>query len=608
MLRRLALQIVLGATLLPASLAGDVAFHFTEVGAQRGILPFDLVLAPMMGVGAAAADYDGDGDVDFFVPNGAGDPPHLYRNDDGVFVEVAAEVGIQTSEYQRCALWFDFDGDHDLDLVIGSDDYLMFTGVEFPYRLFRQDSGGSFTDVTLESGLVSSAASGAHRGGISAGDINRDGYLDLIATMWNGAPQLFLNNGDSTFDDISVSSGLLDADLQNNTWEALFHDFDGDGYEDIYLLVDFYGNKLYRNNQDNTFTDIAEESGSDVHMHSMGVAFGDYDNDGDFDLYITNIDFPDVPIQNVLLTNVAESGVMLFEDQTAELRVGDGGWGWGTTFFDADRDQWLDLASTNGWSFGAGHVDDTTRFFRNRLPETGAFEDQSVEVTIDDPLWGSCLVAFDYDRDGDQDLLQTIVPGPMSGSAIRLLENDIDEMDPSSGYLVVKPRMSGPNHLAIGAVVRAQVGELTLSRPITAGVSFMGQEPAEAFFGLGDADTANVIVEFPDGSRTVVSGVAANQVIEVQPPQFICGDVNSDAIVELSDAVYLLSYLYVDGPNVNCQDAADADGNNVVDLSDALYLFGYLFGGPPPAGPFPECGHDLTPYDGTHCRQPSPCP
>ncbi len=603
------LPLVLVAAASPALRAGDVAFHFTEVGAQRGILPFDLGSTPMMGLGLAAADYDGDGDIDFFVPNGAGGPPHLYRNDDGVFVEVAAQVGIQTSEHQRSALWFDYDGDHDLDLVIGNDDYLLFTGVEFPYRLFRQDADGSFSDVTLSSGLVASAAAGAHRGGISVGDINQDGYLDLIGTMWNGAPQLFLNGGDGTFSDISDASGLLDADFQNNTWQALFHDFDGDGYEDIYLLVDFYGNRLYRNNGDNTFTDIAAESGSDIHMHSMGGAMGDYDNDGDFDIYITNIDFPGVPIQNVMLTNLTEPGSVLFENQTTELGVGDGGWGWGTTFFDADRDQWLDLASTNGWSFGVGHVDDTTRFFRNLLPETGAFEDQSAEVTIDDALWGSCLVALDYDRDGDQDLLQTVVPGPMSGSAIRLLENDIDVTDPSSGYLVVKPRMSGSNHRAIGAVVRAEVGGVTLSRPITAGTSFMGQEPAEAFFGLGDADTAHVTVEFPDGSQTVVVGVAANQVIDVQPPRFICGDVNSDAFVDIADAVYLLSYLYLDGPVISCQDAADADGSNTVDLGDVLHIFGYrLLGGPPPAAPFPGCGHDLTPYDGTHCRHQTPCP
>jgi hypothetical protein len=133
-------------------------------------------------------------------------------------------------------------------------------------------------------------------------------------------------------------------------------------------------------------------------------------------------------------------------------------------------------------------------------------------VNFADAYWGSCLIALDYDRDGDQDLVQACRGGPL-----RLLENRQAVGSTWGSWLIVRPRMGGPNRFAIGAVVRTEVGALQQMRLITAGTSYLGQEPAEAFFGLGTGVTsvAQVTVEWPDGTATVLQDVAANQIITV---------------------------------------------------------------------------------------------
>ncbi len=600
---RLGLLLVVSLAVSCSSLFAQPPHTFTDVTVAEGIAPFDLSPYVMMAHGVAAADYDDDGDVDIYLPNGGGGAGHLYRNDGAAFFEVGSVSGLLgTGDYARCALWFDYDGDHMLDLLVGYDDYLTFSGVSSSLRLFRQDVGGMFTDVTAGSGLDFQDELGVHRTGLAAGDINNDGFLDLAVASWGSYARVFLNGGDGTFDDITASCGIGDHEF---TWQPIFHDFDGDGRQDLHMMVDFEPNEMLINQGNNVFLDYAQYWGVDIAMNSMGVALCDRDNDLDFDLYVTNILFSDT--YNVMLEQLAPGD---FYDGGSGVQTADGGWSWGTTFTDVDLDGWPDLAVTNGWDLPA-FVDDPSRLFMNEIGTGGDFVDAGPDLGFDDEHWGSSLVSFDYDRDGDFDLLQTMVASWSGGETLRLYSNNASEAFPNAGYLVVQPRMPGPNHRAIGATVIVRSGSEFMTRVITAGTSCMGQEPAEASFGLGGVSAVDSIeVVFPDGSRTTIGGpVTANRVLVVEPPSFIRGDSNGDGSVDIADVVYLLSFMFSLGADLNCRDAGDSDDNEVLDLSDAIYLLSYqVLQGTPPVTPFPSCGTDPTPWGGLPCRTGGSCP
>lgn len=153
---------------------------------------------------------------------------------------------------------------------------------------------------------------------------------------------------------------------------------------------------------------------------------------------------------------------------------------------------------------------DASKFYLNLGGDPTTFVEESADVLFNDTYWGSALIAFDSDRDGDLDLVQVCADGPL-----RLLENR-QEKGSGGNYLVVKPRMPGPNHFAIGAVVRITVNGQQMMRLITAGTSYLGQEPAEAFFGLGTSNFVERLeINWPDGTVSVLWSIDSNQVLTV---------------------------------------------------------------------------------------------
>ncbi len=577
--------------------------RFEEVGGQRGIGTY--VMSRGLGGGVAVADFDDDGDMDIFVPNAQDVPDQLYRNlGDGRFEEIASSLGLASTTGDRCALWFDYDDDHKLDLLVTNDA----DDSDTVYVLYRQRKDGRFEDVTRAAGLHTGEWESRPRGwrsGPCAGDINNDGYLDLYLPSFRGDPSLLLNRGDGTFTDITRASGLRpDPGEGLQQHQAVMVDFSGDGLLDIYVARDFAPNLLWLNQGDGTFVDGALEAGAGNAMNDMGLAVSDYDGDGDPDIYITNVFGLDGG-HNVLLRNDSSSEGVRFTDVSRELGVDDGSWGWGACFLDVDNDGWLDIAATNGWD--GAWADDTSRLFWNLGGDDG-FTDVSAATGFDDTYWGSALVALDMDRDGDLDLLQTCKGGPL-----RLLENLPVAGDGKTpvrgGYLVVRPRLDGPNHRAIGAVVRARARGFEMTRWITAGTSYLGQEPAEAFFGLGDAGRVDsVTVEFPDGSRATLDDVSPNQVLVVMPPVFRRGDANTDGTVDISDALGILETLFSGNSQATCHDAADANDDTQVDISDAMFVLRVLFlvstGLPAPGAE--TCGADVT-ADDLGCPSYPPC-
>lgn len=556
-----------------SSAAGQVSF--VDASGAAGFLAFHM--AGGMTSGIAAEDFDGDGDVDLFVPNGRTYPDQFYENlGGGVFVENAATMGLASTENHRGALWVDYDGDHDLDLLVAGDNHLLSSGFTMSsMRLWQQQADGSFVERTTEAGLggllYPAAFGNTHLGGMAAGDLDEDGWVDIILTFWqtlNGGAlaHVFMNHGDGTFTDATATSGL--GAVAEAHWQPVIHDFNRDGWLDVFVAVDYTENRLWLNQHDGTFVGGAGPAKCDNAWNDMGVALGDYDNDGDFDLIVTNIyDDPTgssgwVGTHNVLFRNDSAGGVVSFAEVSEAAGVHAGDWGWGVTFFDADCDGWLDVAQTNGFATQPRYVDDMTHLFRSLGGSPVTFADLSPACGVSDIDVASCMIAADVDRDGDLDLLQTCAEG-----TLRLYENQTLPQAGSveAGYLVVRPRMHGHNWWALGAEVRVRTGSVWRARLITAGTSMMGQEPSEAHFGLGGATVADeVVVSWPDGRETVLTGVGVNQVVDVV---LRCrGDVEGDGDTDVFDFGLFAASFAAHG--LEPFTGGDLDGDGDVDVFD----------------------------------------
>lgn len=508
------LMACLVAAAQPVSNSPRAGFRFVEVGAERGIGKF--VAAPGMVNGIAAADYDDDGDIDLFVATGEGTPHHLYRNrGDGHFEDVAIASGIGTLQRARGGLWVDLNHDGLLDLVVVGDCFAS----DVPDCIdrdtiiaYRQVEPGVFREATAKSGfgedrLVNSTS---HRGGIAAGDLNGDGLLDLVIGIWGGEARVLCGRANGPLAERSVESGI--GGILSWHWQPLIHDFDGDGDQDVFWAIDFAPNNLWLNKGDATFVDGAAAAGVDLAWNDMGAALGDYDNDGDLDIGVTEVEDFDLDRHGVLFRNDSAGGVLAFREVGRQAGVGNIWWGWGTTFADLDLDGLSDLIVVNGMPDSPPYDEDPSKCFRNLGPgKELRFEDVSAEVGFNDRYIASGVVAFDMDGDGDPDVAEATLNG-----GVRLHENRRFGEIARRHWINIRPRMDGPNRRAIGAVVHVRSGDLLQTRLISAGTSMLCQEPAEALFGLGGAGVVDEIrVRWPDGRESVYEDVLADRVVEI---------------------------------------------------------------------------------------------
>lgn len=505
----------------PAQRSGQTEFSFQAV-TLASYLP-----SPGMGSGIAVADFDADGDPDIFLPTGAGVPNQLWRNrGDGSFDEVASSFGLDDLSQARAALWLDYDGDGDLDLFIARDCFASGQNVpasgscsEAVLSLFEHRASG-FVDISAKRGLITQAgqlADGFHSGGLSAADVSADGLPDIYAARWQTRPELYLS--DTLFitgkgAGYSLGSGLTSiAGQQAGYWQGLMHDFDRDGSMDLFVNVDFSANQLWLNRSLLEFDDIAVPAGAASAWNEMGVAAGDYDNDGDLDLFASNIfDWigPSAGSHNLLLRNDSNSGQVLFTEHAQALGVDDAGWGWGATWLDADNDGDLDLAVTNGYCqpppdvCPAEFASDRSRFFVQTGP-VNAMVEAGASVGFADQLTGGGLIAADFNGDGRMDLLQTAIdpdtsPNPLLRSErLTLYLNSASGAGDHHGWLAVQPRLRAANSHALGAELRLYLDDgRMLTRWIHAGESWLSQAPARVHFGIGNAGIERLEVDWPD--------------------------------------------------------------------------------------------------------------
>lgn len=462
--------------------------------------------------GVAVADYNGDNVMDMFVVAKAIDRngierthSRLYRNNnDGSFTDVTIASGLTNlliEDYSLDGVFYGFDGfkigaywgDYDND---GNPD-LFFTNT-FNVLLYRNQGDGTFDDVTTTAGFNLSTS--CQYTGATWFDYNNDSYLDIYISDWGGCTSnlLYKNNGDGTFTDVTVSTGIQETTARQS-FTAMPYDFNGDGYLDLYVSNDFgFRNYLYMNQGGTSFIEQAAVIGLDNNFDDMGITMGDYNNDGAFDFYITGID------ETALFTN---NGNNTFFENSVVNNVFGAGWAWGTTFSDFDLDGDEDLFVTNGYIF-EGRGAEYNKYFKNNYVEgLNNFSDETAAANLYDSTIGIEALDFDYDNDGDLDLYVT-----NSDTQSYLYENKTLSFDQPNAIHYLKVSLEGTtsNKSAIGTELTIVTNSGTFKKYFN-GVGFLGQSIKPVVFGLNAETTVtSLTIKWPSGLEETYNNLTAD--------------------------------------------------------------------------------------------------
>jgi hypothetical protein len=456
---------------------------FTDVAAKAG------VTNDRWGFGVAIADYDNDGWPDIFVSNWGKN--RLYHNNhDGTFTDVAEKAGVTLGNWSAGATWGDYDGDGRLDLFVSG--YVHFDRDNLPYP------------------------------GTKAVSLNTCEFKGVVVMCGprglQGEPDhLFHNNGDGTFTDVSVKAGVSDEANRYYGLTPLFVDVNNDGKVDLLVANDSTLSYLYLNRGDGAFDDVSLTSGFALNedgreVAAMGVAAGDYLNNGLLDFAIT--DFSDEA--KLLFHN---DGGGSFTEVSMRSGIGKKSipfLGWGTGFLDYDNDGWLDLMMVNGHIYpAAGRMDWGTSYAQRPLlfhnTRDGKFEEAP-------PVKGSGLASVisgrgaafgDLFNNGKIDVVINTLDGPPV-----LLKN----VNPDHHHWVelkLQGGSKGPRD-AVGATVYLTANGMRQRQDVLSGGSYVSTNDQRPHFGLGDAtDAGTAEIHWPTGSKEVVKLPAVDRIFTI---------------------------------------------------------------------------------------------
>lgn len=562
-MRQRALQALacIGLAMIPiASSAATPRFVDVTRAAKAGVRHyppiFDAKLAhimPMVSAGAAGGaigDFNNDGWLDVFVNSARqGTRNYLLKNNgDGTFTDVAEGAGLahlnNDDQVSTMGLFFDYDGDGWEDLLV----------LRFGQSLlFRNKRNGTFEDVTARSGLANKRRNAL---AAIAFDYDGDGWLDIYLASYfqdvnmfrldhhnvmhdswetsrNGGSNVFYrNNGDGTFTDVTEAAGMSDTG-----WSmALAHgDLDNDGWQDVYVANDFGPDKVFRNTGRGRFEDVSQKAIGVDTKKGMNAEFGDFDNDGDLDIYVTNVTEEFLHECNMLWQN---NGKAAFTDVSQELNVCDTGWGWAGKFFDYDNDGDLDLHVANGFFYGDGKGDyldvllpalwdadedpsDVRRWpsidgrgiagrernvlFTNIEGRTFKREtDSGLEAALD----SRAILIADFDNDGRLDTFLT-----NQDDVTVLFRN---ETVTHNHWIEIELDGKRPNTRAIGARIYITAGGKTQMREVNAGNGFGGGSMVRQHVGLGKHALIDTLtIRWPDRTELTVKGVVADRIVRI---------------------------------------------------------------------------------------------
>jgi hypothetical protein len=483
--------------------------------------------------GVAWGDFNNDGSPDLFITNWANQNNYLYRNDGGSFVKLDDQHPVATQAYSSGVCWGDYDNDGYLDVYVANQQ-------NNPNRLFRNDGDGTFTQVGPEGGDIASGSGDSYS--CAWGDYDSDGYLDLIvANSSNQANFLYHNEGDGSFTRITTGPVVTQ---YRTSWGAAWCDYNGDGNLDLFVAnAGGQNNNLFRNDGGGVFTSLTTGPVVTDGLTSHGGSWADYDNDGDFDLYVANGPYGGAGNPDRLYRN---DGGDNFADLTftmvgaATHRSGNGIWG------DFNNDGLIDLFVTNYF--------ENCSLFENT--GGGILVLDGVSDIVHRSSYSSGAAAGDYDLDGDLDIF--IANWENQRNFLWSAETG------DANWLRIQCQGTSSNAWGIGAVVRIRATiesqSLVQVRQITGGYGHRSQDELVACFGLGDAtEVDSVIVSWPSGVTDVFTAVSLNHsylAVEGSGLQCTGGDADGDGVPDGCD----------DCPGFD--DLADADGDGVPDGCD----------------------------------------
>ena len=492
---------------------------------QNSPTPEKRMIETMAG-GLAVFDYNGDSLPDIFFTNGAdaenlrkSSPEYfnrLYRNEgDMHFTDVTRQAGVHGAGYSMGATAADFDNDGDLDLFVA--------GV-FRNLLYRNQGDGTFEDISELAGISKGEWS------VAAGwfDYDNDSLLDLFVVNYADwtldfnrfcgdrdrgmrvychpkylkptANRLYRNLGSGRFEDHSKSAGLLSH--KGRGMSASFADFDGNGYQDVFVTNDNLPNFMFFNQDGKTFSEDALLSGVALLDHgrpvaSMGVDVGDYNNDRVLDIFVTALSNETFPLfrgepGGTFRDATVPSGLAKSSRQYA---------GWGNVFADLDNDGWLDLVTANS------HVNDLVENFEPFIYKQSmtVFQNQGTGIFAQAQEFGQKAVyravsTADFDADGRLDVIATALSGPAT------IWRNVTA--PSGHWIALELVGSASNRDAIGS--RIEISSQTRLKKTSVG--YASSNLGAVHFGLGDSDdTVQVEIEWTSGNHQVVQEVPVNQ-------------------------------------------------------------------------------------------------
>ena len=469
----------------------------------------------------------------------------LYHNNgNGTFTDITASAGIPMVMMQSGAIFGDIDNDGRPDLLILTNPMLD-TAPPVLLKNTSDASGVHFMDISASAGIVVGPSQNLI--GATFGDYDNDGLVDLYITAHvdcnglNANDHLFHNNGNDTFTDVSyLLGGAGNPALSRRGLVTVFFDYNNDGRVDLYVGNDrgetYGGNVLWRNDGPDgiggwTFTDVSSATGAGKAISDMGIAIGDFNRDGIFELFLTNVG------SNLLLqlkngiynqvqweknARVARASVPSYTAPGMTNAIT-----WGTGFYDFNNDGWEDLYEAGGnihrgtyWS--ALFLNNQDGGFLDVSPMTGAL---GFMPDMQSMMSMPTAVFSDFNNDGFIDILQA----GMMGEPLLFINNARSNGNP---YNWVQVKLTGrcqsptgcsgtySNRDAIGARIVAMVGGANLSRQVIDGATYQGNNTLVQHFGLGSATQIDSLtVYWPSGKTTVLNNVAANQKIAITEPQ-----------------------------------------------------------------------------------------
>lgn len=541
---------------------------FSEAAAQVGLNAGQVFPAGLSNIaigGIAAGDFNRDGWQDLFFLTAGGAPDMLFiNNGDGTFTDRAAEWGVAETHIGVGIAVGDYDNDGWLDVYVTSLGSAFFPPSPGHHKLYHNEHGTHFTEVAAQAGVQYSSPEVGDGWGATFGDYDLDGDLDLFVTGYvysRVGNRLFRNEGDGTFTDVTAAAFPYDFTAGKcHGFSPRFVDMNGDRWPELLYVGDFHTSHYFINNGDGTFGEATVSSGTGLDYNGMGHTVADLNGDGLLDWYVTAIYTVDNPFQpgNMLYMNL---GNHHFVETSESASVKNGQWGWGTTAIDIDHDGDVDLIATNGWT--GGWATDPTHVWLN--DGSANFVDVANAVGLAHNWQGRGLLAFDPDNDGDEDIaIYNLTPKPLT-----YWRNDLSGPNTHwLKVWLNNSRRTNIAPDGFGAKLWLTAGGKTQLRHVDFGDNYTAQNELSAHFGLGANETIeNLRVEWPNGEVTELSNLAADQSLTVFAAT-LAGDITGDGKVDLGDlGVILSAFGSCDGdPQYSAR--ADLNGDGCAGLSD----------------------------------------